>query len=365
MQKLSIHIYLEIKTKKLKKMTRILIYTVIVLLTMMQSVFAQDTLELKTKEIARKIDSITTNERMLLKKEIRKLEKDYKNNRLTEEQVEKLKKEAVTKHARIIKQEIDKLEGELYSVIQNRIDDKLKGNKIKKNSDGTYTLQIKTRKKNSTESQRTFSNFVFAFGLNNVMLNADFNTIQDSPYKFGASSFMELGKNYKTRIFKENSVFYVDYGLSVRYNNLILKDNKYFVTNGNDTNLETFPHDLKKSKFKNVQLVVPLYLEMDFSKPKIKEDKKIFKRNKAFRLGFGGFGGINLKSKQILKYKLDGKKVRDKRKGDYNVTQFVYGLNAFIGYKDTSFYVKYDANDLFHNNFKNQHNISFGVRFDL
>ncbi len=346
-------------------MTRILTYTIIVLLTMIQSLFAQDTLEQKTKEIARKIDSITTNERMLLKKEIRKLEKDYQMDRLTEEQVEKLKKEAVTKHAKIIKQEIDKLENELYSVIQNRVDDKLKGNKIKKNSDGTYILQIKTRKKNITESQRTFSDFVFAFGFNNVVLNSDINTIQDSPYKFGASSFMEIGKNYKTRIFKENSIFYVDYGLSVRYNNLILKDNKYFVTNGNDTNLETFPYELKKSKFKNVQLVIPLYLEMDLSKSKIKDGKKIFKRNKSFRIGFGGFGGVNLKSKQILKYELEGKKVRDKRKGDYNITQFVYGLNGFIGYKNTSFYVKYDANDLFHNNFKNQHNISFGVRFDL
>ncbi len=346
-------------------MTRILTYTIIVLLTMMQSIFAQDTLELKTKEIARKMDSITTTERMLLKKEIRKLENDYQMDKLTEEQVEKLKLEAVAKHAKIIQQEIDKLEEELHTTIQNRVDNKLTNNKLKKNSDGTYTLQIKTRKKNSAENQRTHSDIIFAFGLNNVLLNTDFNTIQDSPYKFGASSFMEFGKNYKTRLFKENTVFYVDYGLSVRYNNLILKDNKYFVTNGNDTNLETFSHDLKKSKFKNVQLVVPLYLEMDFSKSKIKEDKKIVRRNQSFRIGFGGFGGINLKSKQILKYKLDGKKIRDKRKGDYNVTQFVYGLNAFIGYKDTSFYVKYDANDLFHNNFKNQHNISFGVRWDL
>ena len=39
-----------------------------------------------------------------------------------------------------------------------------------------------------------------------------------------------------------------------------------------------------------------------------------------------------------------------KQKGDFNVNNFIYGLSAYIGYKETSLYVKYDLNPIFENN---------------
>ena len=349
-------------------MIRIIIATVIVILSMVQTGFSQEDLENKSKETARKIDSITAAERLLMKEEIRKIEKDYNKDLITEEEFETRKKEVVSKHANKIKSEVDALEKELHTAVQKRVNDKLIKDKTEDQEEHKF-IEInigKTKgKKCVYDNKRTYSYMVYAFGLNNVMQDTDLNSIQDMPFYFGKSYFFEIGLNYKTRIFKENPVFYADYGLSVRYNNLRLKDNLYFESNDNITTLQTFAYDLKKSRFKNVQLVFPVMIELDFSKPEIKDEKKIFYRNRKFRFGFGGFAGINLKSKQILKYKLDGKNIRDKRKGDYNVNKFVYGVQGLVGYKDTSFYVKYDVNDLFHNNFNGQHNVSFGVRFDL
>ncbi len=354
-------------------MIRIVILTLLVLLSFVQGSFAQQTVETKSREIAKKMDSITAKERFLLKKEIRKLEKDYDMDLITEEELESLKKDAVSKHAKVIQSEIEKLEKELHLVIQDRVNYQLTSENCCDDSkkvtltigDDGVKIRGNNRFNEKELTHRTYSNTVIAFGFHNLIKDGDINSISDLPYDFGKSRFFEIGLNYKTRIFKENSVFYLDYGISGRYNNLRVQDNLYFVSSGNTTNLAVFPHDLKKSRFKTVQLVVPLYLEMDFSKPKIKDGVTYYRRNRAFRFGIGGFGGINVKSKQILKYKLDGKNVRDKRKGDYNVNNFVYGLNAFIGRKDTSFYVKYDLNDLFHNNFEGQQNFSFGVRFDL
>ncbi len=346
-------------------MTRIIISTVLLLFGLVQSVLSQD-LESKTKEISYKIDSITTSERALMKKEIREIEKNYNKDLITEEEYETLKKEAVTKHAKNIKTQVDALEKELHTAMENRVHKKL----IETKQEQEYrTISIRLGKekgkKYEYKNKRTYSYFVYAFGLNNVMQGNNINSMQDMPFYFGKSYFFELGTNYKTRIFKKNPIFYIDYGFSVRYNNLRLKDNLYYVSSGNTTTLQSFTYDLKKSRFKNVQLVVPIMVETDFSKPEIKNGKKIFYRNRTFRFSFGGFAGINLKSKQILKYKLNGKTIRDKRKGDYNVNKFVYGVQGLIGYKDTSFYVKYDLNDLFRHNYNGQHNVSFGLRFDL
>ena len=348
-------------------MIRILITTVLLLLGSLYHVAAQNTVEDKSKEIAKKIDSITTAERKLMKLEIQEIEKKYNQDQITEEELETQKEDIVAKHANNIKKHIDALEDELHVVVQDRVNYKLSTDK---KSEQSRFLEINIGKKEQTkacvyDNKRTYSYLVFAFGLNNVIKDTDLNSMQDMPYKFWQSRFFELGLNYKTRVFKENSIFYVDYGMSVRYHNLRVKDNLYFTSSGNTTALETFPYHLKKSRFKNVQLVAPVMLELDFSKPKMKDGKKIFYRNRLFRFGIGGFAGINLKSKQILKYKLDGKHIRDKRKGDYNVNRFVYGIQTLIGFGDVSFYGKYDINDLFHHNFKGQHNVSFGVRFDL
>jgi hypothetical protein len=149
------------------------------------------------------------------------------------------------------------------------------------------------------------------------------------------------------------------------YNNLRPTDNRNFVVNGNQTNLVVNPVDLKDSRFRNVHLVAPVHLEFDFSGKKMKEDKPFFKTHQSFRLGVGGYAGINLKSKQIIKYDDNDLKATEKTRGDFNTTNFIYGLSSYIGYKETSLYLKYDLNPLFKDNAVKQNNVSLGLRFDL
>jgi hypothetical protein len=150
------------------------------------------------------------------------------------------------------------------------------------------------------------------------------------------------------------------------YNNLRPNNDQYFIDNGSQTVLATNPIDLKESRFKNVHIVVPIHLELDFSGNSTKNQKHHFKTHESVRIGLGGFIGTNLKTKQILKYRdLADNKVIEKTKGDFNVNNFIYGLSAYIGYEETSLYIKYDLNPLFKNNLVDQNNISLGIRFDL
>ena len=72
-----------------------------------------------------------------------------------------------------------------------------------------------------------------------------------------------------------------------------------------------------------------------------------------------------MKSKQITKFSDNGHNVTIKEKGGFNTNDFIYGVSTYIGYGETSLYLKYDLNQLFKDNAVKQNNISLGVRFDL
>ena len=69
--------------------------------------------------------------------------------------------------------------------------------------------------------------------------------------------------------------------------------------------------------------------------------------------------------KQITIFEEGDFKSREKVKGDFNTSNFIYGLSTYIGYKETSLYLKYDLNPLFKDNAVKQNNVSLGLRFDL
>ena len=83
------------------------------------------------------------------------------------------------------------------------------------------------------------------------------------------------------------------------------------------------------------------------------------------KIGIGGYAGLNIGSMQKLKYKEDGNRIKDKQRGGFEVSEFVYGLSGYVALGEVALYVKYDLNPLFKNQTINQNNISVGVRFDM
>jgi len=189
--------------------------------------------------------------------------------------------------------------------------------------------------------------------------------LQDSNYDFIGSHFYEWGFTFNSRILSDNNLLHAKYGLSLMYNNLRATDNRYFVVNGDQTDLTDSPIHLEDSRFRNVFLSVPVHLEFDFTKAKDKDGKKIFRTHESVRFGIGGYAGVRVKSKQILQYEEGGRDVTQKTKGNFNVNDFIYGVSTYIGYKETSLYLKYDLNPMFKDNAIKQNNISLGVRFDF
>lgn len=343
------------------------IYLVILVFLFVSKVLGQETFESKAKQIANKIEKITKQEKETLKKEVEEINVQLSNGVITREQAEKRKKELAEARAVIIEEKVTLAQNELNDLVQQKVDGKLKEqDSTKKNRLIIHWDRNDWNNKNGKDSirgeKRTTSQFVFAMGLNNIIADGE---LQDSNYKFMGSHFYEWGFTYNSRLIKNYNLLHAKYGLSLMYNNIRPTNNRSFVVNGDQTNLEINPVNLKESRFRNVYLVLPVHLEFDFTNPKEKDGKTYFRTHKSFRFGIGGYAGINVKSKQILKFEEDDLKYKTTIKGDYNVNNFIYGLSSYIGYKELSLYLKYDLNPLFQDNLVKENNISLGLRFDF
>ncbi|MFI1773107.1 hypothetical protein [Thalassobellus citreus] len=338
---------------------------------------AQDTIqnvnnENKIEKLKAKKEAIISEERNFLKEKVEAINIRLDNGEVTSEEAEKLKKEAAKKHALNIDNRIAILENEfsLWSRNPDRIPQdenemlfRIGGGEGGDASFIYFGKQKDDEPKNRKYDRRTSSDFVLAFGLNNAIIENE--NLDDSPYKFGGSRFFEIGWAWKTRVFKNTNFLRVKYGYSLQINGLKPNDNQYFVKQDDQTVLQVFPENLKKSKLSMTNLVFPVHFEFGPSK-KIERDTYFrYSTEKQFKFGIGAYGGFNIGTRQKLKYELDGKRKKDKQKGGLNTSNLIYGLSTYLAFGDTALYVKYDLSPIFKDQIADQHNISVGLRFDM
>jgi hypothetical protein len=339
-------------------MRTITFYLATMLCLLASKVCAQETFEEKAKAIAVKIETVTKEEKAKLKTQIEDVNKQLENGTITAEQANEQKAKLAQASAAVIESKVNSYNDELRALVQQKVDGKIK------KSAKTYDFTFKTKNDSLKEvsHSRTTSQGLFAIGFNNVITNG---SVENSDFKYLTSRFYEWGFTYNTRISKNDNLLHFLYGASLMYNDLRPTDNRVFVTNGNQTQLQTSAINLKDARFRNVYLVVPMHLEFDFTKKKEKDGKTIFRNHDSFRLGFGGYAGARIKSKQKTEYAINDLKYQEKVKGDFNASDFIYGVSAFIGHKSSVLYVKYDLNPMFTNNAIEQNNVSLGIRWDF
>lgn len=345
----------------------ILLATAVICLLFSKAHAQQTSFENNVKLLSNKIDLITKEEKESLKKEVEEINEQLQKGQLTAEQAELKKQQSATTHAKNIENRVAVVQAELKQLIQDKVEGKIEDSIKRVKISVSWEKDKKKRDsiQKETSDLRSTSQLTFAFGLNNLVTNG---SVANSDFGYLRSAFFEWGITGKTRIMKNNNLLHFKYGGTFVYNYLSPTDNRVFVDTGDKTELQTYPIYLRDSKshFKNVFITVPLHLEFDFTKPITnKEGKKIFRTQKSIRFGIGGYVGYNINSKQYIGYDFDGYKYRNMEKGNWNVPDFNYGLSTYVGYKDTSLYLKYDLNPMFKNNTIDQRNISLGLRFDF
>jgi hypothetical protein len=333
---------------------------------------APQTFEQRAKEISKNIETITKQQKDSLKIEVEAVNIKLDNKEITADQAEAQKQQYAEKRAKNIETQVAVEEGKLDQLVKDKVDGKVAYSHKKKHSVSivSYTRGDDDDDDNDTTTvcvkrydyKRTTSQFVYALGANRLVTDG---SIDNDNFK-DRSDFYEVGVAWNTRLFTNNNLLHLKYGLSLQYNNLRPNDDKMFAKDGNKTILVDSGVDVDVARLRYVNLVIPVHLEFDFTPKKVVDDKTYYPIHKSFRMGFGGYVGANVKEKQILKYNdADDNDVKQKTKGDFNVNDFVYGVSAYIGYSDVSLYAKYDLQTVFTDNDVDQNNLSIGIRFDF
>ncbi|RNC84171.1 MAG: hypothetical protein ED556_11990 [Winogradskyella sp.] len=321
--------------------------------------------------LTREKENIKIQEREFLKADVEAINRRLDNKEITPAQAERLKKEAAKKRAANIEDRLAIIDKRIALWERNDYNENLQEIDIEKVeiSLGSRGFKIDWSGKGNSKRPpkydiRTTNKMVFAFGFNNAI--GDGQDLDNTPYKLGGSGFIELGWLWQTRLFKNSNFVRLNYGFSFQWNKLDIKDNQYFVQNGDQTTLQNFPLNLKQAKFRVTNLVVPVHLEFGPSTKREYDNRIRYFEDNHFKVGIGGYGGVRLGSMQKLRYDdADGNRVRSKEKRNFNASNFVYGLSGYIGWGDWSIYAKYDLNPLFKDQAFDQHNISLGLRWDL
>jgi len=336
---------------------------------------AQDTIQnnknaYKIETLKKAKESIKTEERELLKAEVEVINQRLDRGEITHVEASKFKKEAakiralnIENRLAIIDNKIALLERNDEGYNENAGETSVLGISIGGDGSSFAGFRINGKNKHKKYDRRTTSDMVIAFGLNNAIVEG--GKLDDSPYKFAGSRFFEIGWAWKTRVFKNSNFLRFKYGYSFQINGLKPTDNNYFVAQGNQTILEDFQYDLSKSKLTITNLVIPVHFEFGPSK-KIERDTYFrYSTHKQFKIGIGGYAGFNIWTRQKLKYKVEGNRIKDKIKRDYNTSNLVYGLSGYVAIGDTALYIKYDLSPIFKDQVVEQNNISLGIRLDM
>ena len=337
----------------------------------LNKVHAQDsiqktTIQYKVENLQQLKESVTNEERASLKAEVETINQRLERGEITHEQAEVLKQEMAKKRALNIENRLAIIDNKIALLQRNDDTFKLEdenGNEIGVSIESGTGISIYNKSRPAKYDIRTTTDLFFAIGFNNALI--DGKSIDDSPYEIGGSGFVELGWLWKTRLMKNSNAVRMTYGLSFQWNKLSVKDNQYFVENGDQTSLEPFPFYMKKAKLRTTSLVVPIHFEFGPSKFKDYGNRVRYYTGNQFKIGLGGFAGLNLSTKQKLKYLENDNNQKDKIKSDYNTNNFVYGVSGYVGVGDFSVYAKYNLNELFNDQAIGQHNISLGLRWDF
>ena len=336
--------------------------------------------EKKIAALKAKKEKVREQEKEALKLEIEGVETRFRRGEITTEEAQDLKEEFARKRALNIENRLAIIDNEIALLERN------KGEELKlvqkDSSDYTqirigwgsgdddeyeqflgFSIKNKEWKRKVRYDRRTYSDLVIAIGLNDVVVDGDLGN--DSPYEIGSSRFFELGWQWRTRVFENSNWLRFHYGFSFQFNGLSPEGNQIFVSNGNQTEIVDPGFNVRKSKLRMDNLIIPVSFEFGPSRVRRSPEKVRYSLRRQFRMGFGGYAGFNIGTRQKLKYDQDGERIKDKLKRDYNTSDVVYGLHFYAGVGGILVYTRYELSPFFNEAEVDQNLISLGLRFDL
>ena len=194
--------------------------------------------ELEMKKLIESKETVKIREKAFLKEDILAINARLKKGEITEAEAINLKTKAAQKRALNIENHLAIIDNEIALLKRSdklyQLDIRGEGNRtVLRIGSGTSTgddvifIGKESYDKPKKYDKRTFKDLVFAFGFNNAIIEGQ--SLENSPYKIGGSGFLELGHDWKTRIFDTSNFWRFKFGFSFQWNKFEIKNNNYLV----------------------------------------------------------------------------------------------------------------------------------------
>ena len=302
-------------------------------------------------------NKIQQQEREQLKARIRALNNALEKREISERQADSLKLNYAEETALKIEERELSIETKLYG---NEFELKEKDEAEEVTNTFYYTQKRR-------ESRSYFSNdLVLAVGLNNLL--EENSNIENSPYEFIKSYFIELGWSWKTNLIPNSSFLNLRYGFSFQFNTLYPEDKGIFTSVAGEVQRIPYSKPLIRNRLAFTNLVFPIHFEFNSNQKQFTSYsangsyvKQHYNRNSII-FGAGAYGGFHIHNIQRIK----GEDFKEKVKNNLDFNDLIYGISGYIYFpKAFTIYAKTDLSPLFKNQTGLQNNISLGIRFDI
>ncbi len=377
----------------MRKITRYALPFIALLLSV--QMVAQRDYQIQIEVLEAQKEKITQQEKEALKQEVKEINKRLRKGAITLEEADELKKEVAKKRALNIENKIAIVDNKIALLERNKGDIVGQENQpferqMEFFEDEKNVLGLKIKKSDFPKFDRkTRSNFVLGFGLHNNIIEGE--SLLDTPHQVLGSRYFELGYQFKTRLLRNSNWIRITYGLTYLSRGL-KTDNQFFIVrseptldsqgrlNGPQVDLENAnvfygseTGELRKSKFRQDDIIVPIHLEFGPSTKRHYENFVRYSTKDEFKFGVGVYLGLNIKTIQNVQLGPDFRPSGIESEGRPFLTNngdsrnAFWGLSFYMGKGNITWHLKYDitanfadATDSFERN-----NISFGVRFDF
>lgn len=337
-----------------------IIFTLFILNLTLPVKAQEDTVWQKIERLEKQKEQIIAEEKAALRQKVEKINERRESREISKEEAESLKEAAAKEHALNIENRVAIIDNQI-ALLSRGEEERTEQEEDREDEDDSRSWEWEDRERRYYS--RTTTSLVIAAGFSNALQEGQ--SLNNSDFKIAGSRFFEVGMDWKVRVFEHSNLLRFRYGFSFQFNGLKPTDNRYYVEDENITRLEEFPLELDKSKFRMDNLVVPIHFEIGPSIRRETDREVWYSTEDRFRLGLGGYAGLNIGERQKLKYNEGGSQVKEKHKNDFNTNDFVYGLSAYIGWGGTSFYFKYDLNPIFEDPNPQLNLFAAGLRWDI
>lgn len=307
------------------------------------------------------VENLTRSERVLLniliqrsvkhlEKEIDQLSTDKEFGRITQAEYEEKKRIASEEIADKIGRSIDILtDADDYMYTENSFEDSLQIDNVNfkfKKDDNQRTVSFQFGNWDDSDSTvvkdrkpaKTRESFHVGFGFANWM-NSDNERYDDPTKKLSGNSSMyyEFGLLGNTYLDKKRLRTSVDYGMIVI--------SRYYHFNNTTYSVNQSHNDI--ANIDGVQITESVFSQTAFEFPLSITHRFTNSRRDRLGLTAGVYGGVNIRSRQKIKYSVGNEDYKAKWISDFNTNRFYGGAKVGIGYNGIYLTARYNFSKLF------------------